>query len=274
MASPNRRVCSSALAIGDLSRQRGVPLFLEREESVRSTKLALHQGHDLPPRVRHQLDVLQIPVVVLDPDAGRPRLRRELRPEPGGERIGRLLCASDVCRQRSGRVRDARGEPLQIGALAPDTCRAELPEILAIADEILPRLFEKAGNCSDAGSHSVCISGSEREAVAPDLHRAERVVPFAGGLIAPAGKHRDVERGIVRPGPQHAVVEVQPVHLGTDDVPVDLLRDRPAGPIDRGQTSLEGGERFVLRGHCRSGVVRHSVNDARLLEFAPFLEQR
>ena len=74
-------------------------------------------------------------------------------------------------------------------------------------------------------------------------------MPFARRLVALRGEDGDVERRVVRPRPEHAVIEVEAVHLGADDVPVDLLRDRPAARIDGGEAALVGRQRALLRGH-------------------------
>ena len=84
----------------------------------------------------------------------------------------------------------------------------------------------------------------------------------------------DVERRVVGPRPEHAVIEVEPVHLRADDVPVHLLRDRPARR-DRWRPGGAGSRQLaLLRGHRRRGVVGHAVHQLRLLERAPVREER
>ncbi len=74
----------------------------------------------------------------------------------------------------------------------------------------------------------------ERQRVLPELEAPARVVSLARRLVTLRAEHRDVERGVVGPGPQDAVVEVEPVHLRAEYVVIDLLRDRPGRGIDGG----------------------------------------
>ena len=69
------------------------------------------------------------------------------------------------------------------------------------------------------------------------------------------------------------MVEVEPVHLGADDVVVDLLANRPAPDVHRGEAFLETPEPLVPRPHRGRAVVGDSVAFGRHDELAEFLEQ-
>ena len=70
------------------------------------------------------------------------------------------------------------------------------------------------------------------------------------------------------------MIEVEAVHLGADHLPVDLALDRPSGRIDGGQTALIRRKLALLRGHRLRRVVRHAVDELRLLRCAPVGEER
>jgi hypothetical protein len=69
------------------------------------------------------------------------------------------------------------------------------------------------------------------------------------------------------------VIEVEPVQLRADDVPVHLLRNRPAGEIDRGEALAELGDLPGLRRHGGGGVVRDAADELGLLKGAELLEE-
>jgi hypothetical protein len=52
------------------------------------------------------------------------------------------------------------------------------------------------------------------------------------------------------------MVEVEAVHLGTNDVVVDLLRNRPRRRIDRFEAPSVRGELTLLRRHRPCAIVR------------------
>ena len=143
-----------------------------------------------------------------------------------------------------------------------------------MADEIRLRLLEESGDDRKAGSDLSCVLRREWKRVLPDIDAARRERPLPRRLIALVEKDRDVERRVVRPRLQHAMIEVEPVHLRADDVVVDLLRNRPGARIDRGQPIHVAGEITTLRRHRRCRVVRHAVHALRLLECSPVSEER
>jgi len=100
------------------------------------------------------------------------------------------------------------------------------------------------------------------------------VGPFARRLIALFGEHRHVERRVVCPGTQDAVIEIEPVHLGPNDVVVHLGVRRPPGGVERCEPLAVGRELAVLRGHGGGRVVGHAVHRFRLLKGTPRCEQR
>jgi hypothetical protein len=69
------------------------------------------------------------------------------------------------------------------------------------------------------------------------------------------------------------VVEIEAVHLGLHQTPVDLLRDVPAARVDSRQPPLPRGKLAVLCRHGCRRVIGHPVYQRRLLERAPLDEQ-
>ena len=97
--------------------------------------------------------------------------------------------------------------------------------------------------------------------------------PLVGRHVALRREDRHVEAGVPRPGAAHAVIEVESVHLGADQVPVDPFRH---GPILRGsaaQPRLPLREFLLLPRHGRRRVVRHAIHEPGALECPPFVEQ-
>ena len=69
------------------------------------------------------------------------------------------------------------------------------------------------------------------------------------------------------------MIEIEAVHLGLHETPVDLLRDVPAARVDSGQSPLPRGKLAVLCRHRCGRVIGHAVYQPRLLERAPLDEQ-
>ncbi len=91
------------------------------------------------------------------------------------------------------------------------------------------------------------------------MNRNRYFVPVVSSIT-----HRDVERRIPRPGPSYAVVEVEPVHLGADQMPVDLLLDAPVGRVHLAKPVLPALELVMLPRHGVSGVVWNTVSKTGL----------
>ncbi len=257
-----------------LHRQLRVADLFHREQRARPPELALHERDFLGVRVRDELDVLEIPVVVLDADARRPGLLRQFRLDPGREVVRRLLRFGGVgCEVRRLPLQFLR-ERVENAALLADRLRAMEPEVPAVARQVRLRLREQRGNRAEAGADLRRVIGRERKLVAPQLDRALGERPLARRLIGLLVEHRDVEGRIVRPGLEHSVVEVEPVELGADEMPVHLLRNRPGARVHLREALAELGNSRGLRRHRRRRVVRDAVGDFRLLKGAEVLEER
>ena len=191
-----------------------------------------------------------------------------------GERVGRRAGLLDV-RPEPGRsgAGEAGAEALQLGALRAHAAGAVDPEVLPGSDQVLPRLGEERRDRLERGPDRGHARRVERQRVLPELEAPARVVPLARRLIALRAEDRDVERGVVGPRPQHAVIEVEAVHLRADDVVVDLLRDRPGRGLDGGEPIPIGAELAVLGGHRGRPVIRDAVDQDRRLEAAPVREE-
>ena len=132
-AASKRLACSSALAIGACGGSAAFRFSSRARNACARAELALHQRHHVPPGVRHELDVLQVPVVILERRCRRVRSStNRLRVEPRRERVGRLLCPCDVCRQDRRRASRrampaARGRRSAAGCCRCRTSQRSLP---------------------------------------------------------------------------------------------------------------------------------------------------
>ncbi len=129
-----------------------------------------------------------------------------------GERLG------------EGRVAGARiaerehGERAQVGG--------DRREVI----EVDPRLLENANNCAQCGVHGANVLGRQGQILGAIETRQDVVV----------------EARIERPGRQHAMAKLEPVHLGAYQVVVDLLLYRPAVRIDCRQLLVVTAQLGVL----------------------------
>ena len=165
---------------GNLRRELRVAPLFHGEKGAGARELALHERDLVLPGVRNELHVLQVPVVVSDPDARRSRLRRRLRIEPGGEVVRRRLRAqravTSAARRLRGRV-ELRRERGEIGALLADALRSVRPEIPAVARQIRLRLA-RAGRGSRGGPRRA--SPPRRASAGTGTSRARRRRPRTG----------------------------------------------------------------------------------------------
>jgi hypothetical protein len=69
------------------------------------------------------------------------------------------------------------------------------------------------------------------------------------------------------------MIEIEPVHLGPHDMPINLLVDWPTAGIDSGEAALIRGEFPMLNGHRRRGIIRHAGDELRLLKRSPFIKK-
>ena len=114
---------------------------------------------------------------------------------------------------------------------------------------------------------------AERVTVQSLVDAANREGAFARRLIAFVTVDRDVERRVVRPRLEHAVIEIEAVHLGTDDGGIDLLVDRPCVGRNRIQPCLPTWKFRSLTLHRCGAVVGDSVLHGGCLKGTPFLEE-
>ena len=72
------------------------------------------------------------------------------------------------------------------------------------------------------------------------------------------------------------MIEVEAVHLGAHDVPVNALRDRPAGGVDRGEgvVATWAARPKYCAAIAAVPVIRDPLHEGRMLELAPGGEQR
>jgi hypothetical protein len=162
----------------------------------------------------------------------------------------------------------------QICALLLDGADAGHPQIARVAGQVQLRLRKQRRDALQFPGEPGCVGGREREGVLP--HLDDRVVrrTFVRGRVALRRPDLGVERRIALPRLEDAQVEVEAVHLGAQQVIVDLLRDRPRLRLDRLQPGLISLQLRVLAGKRRRRVVRRALAQRGPLELAPLGEQR
>ena len=124
---------------------------------------------------------------------------------------------------------------------------------------------------------AACISAA-RSAVNgnvsfPGLDCAVCVWALSRWLVAPIQEDSHIKSGVVCPRSEHAMVEIEPVHLGPHDMPINLLVDGPAAGINSGEAALIRSEFSMLSGHRRRGIIRNAVNEFRPLKRSPFSKE-
>ena len=258
-----------------LFRQGAIPVLLEAQGGVRAGKLPAHERLLLLPGVGHQVDVLHEPGVVVAPHARRPGTARGFGLDPVPERQRGFACVGDRLIKRRMRATHLHGETAEVPRLGVEGSDSGLPKVGGLGvGEVDARLVQQRRYPPDASGELFGVAVGEWVGVGPQVDEAVHDRPLVSWHVAARGEDGCVVGRIPRPGPTDAMIEVESVHLGPHDVPVDLLLDAPAGGFEGRQRLHPPRQRDVLRGHCRGGVVGHAVQHGRLLEVAPRREER
>ena len=190
--------------------------------------------------------------------------------EVHGGGVGRLHRGVEV----GARSRHPLAERGEVGRLVPEVAEPAEPEVPGVRSrEVLLRLRQHPGNGPDPRRQLGGIRLGEGIVIGPEIDEPVHHRPFMGRHVALGREDLQVEARIARPRPPHPVVEVEPVHLGAQQVPVDLLGNRPALGCERIQPGAPRRQLGLLARHGRGGVVRNPVAELRPLESPPPLEQ-
>ena len=263
------------LGAGDalLLRELTIAVLLELERGNGACQLAPHHGELLAPGVGDEVDVVHVPVVVVDADPGGAVLRRQLRLQPHGEFVagdnGFLNGSVEIDAGSSHPF----GQPAEGRTLALERPDAHSPEISGVLHQVAAGLLEQRRNGSDPAGKLGGALGAERIVVGPGIDPAVNHRALVRRHVTFGREDADIEGRIAGPRAAHPMIEVEAVHLGLHHVVVDLLCDRPAARVDRRQAGLIVGQLALLRRHGRGRVVVHAVHEHRLLEVSPVLEQ-
>ena len=253
--------------------QVAVALLLEFQRGPCPVEFPFQQAHLVVPGQRHEVYVLLVPGVVVFANAGWASLCRRLGLQPLGEFERGCMSA------RNFRPKVVAGifarhlfqsfEILQVLAHVTDTC---YPQVARIAREVLPRLLHQRRDHFDFADQALFFFLREREFVGPDLDDGMMSRSFVCRHVAPVHPNGVVERGITFPGLQYAAIEVVTVHLGANEMPVNLFGDRPAADVEvvepRTQLQVIRLPRFEAFGR----VIRCAIEQRRRFEDAPVLE--
>ena len=124
------------------------------------------------------------------------------------------------------------------------------PEVLRIGGrKIAARRLEQRRNGADLQRQLAGLVRRERRHLVENGPRPDGIViqldgavndrPFLRRRIAFGADDRRVVRRVARERLEHAQVVVHAVQFGADQVVIDLLRDRPAGGVDRLEPTLQ-----------------------------------
>jgi hypothetical protein len=230
-------------------------MLLDFEKRPRPILLALAEETHLIGVVRHQPDVPQVPVVVVETDERGLLHRRAVLFQPVAESFGGGQRRTRIGYELRVVLRQALAQiaiPANHAGRRHGTTRLALVDAighLELADGLSGQLAGRVGEIRasllDDPRHGLQLRTQPLEALP-----CRRDV---GVGRAPNQVH--VEAGITLPWPHHPMIEVQSVQLGAHEVIVHLLRHRPRGRVDRGQPLSKRVEPAALLGDCRRRVV-------------------
>ena len=140
--------------------------------------------------------------------------------------------------------------------------------------EIDTGLLQQRRHRADQTGERLLVGGRQRigelEQI-DDRHGAGALMRRDVAFLADDG---GVEGRIAGPRPQHAQVEIETVHLGGDELAIDLLADAPGPVVERRQPGLEVFQRCGFGRHRRRAVIGRTVLDHRRGELPPLRRQR
>ena len=249
-------------------------MLFEPQGRVGAGELPEHQRLLLFPGVGNEVDVLQVPGVIVRPDARRTGLGIRLAFEPFTELVGGLASRHDALLELVALAGHLTGKILQIGALSFHGADPHHPEIPGVSDQIGSGLLEKRRDGHDPCCELRSIRLGKRILVGPQVDPSVDDRTLVSRDVALSRKDLRIESRILHPGFPHAVIEIEAVHLGSYQMVVHLLRHRPAARVDRDEPLLVPGQLAVLGCHGLRGVVRNAIDKLGLLELSPLLEQR
>ena len=247
-------------------------MFFQAQGRVGTGQLAAHHRHFLLPGEGDQVNLLQIPGVVLLPHAGGSVPGGEFLLQPALEFGGGL---PGLVNGRDQFIQTGHAGPqgLQVGNLGlhgPDTTH---PESSGVLNQIRACLVEQTGDGLDTCRQFPGIAFVQRMRIGPDFDRWIGIGAFVGGNIAASGMNEPVKGRISGPGPADPVIECQAVHLGPDQAIVHLSGDRPAAGVDSVESPPVNAQFLVLGGHGRGRVIGHPSNHPRLFKTTPLFEE-
>ena len=254
--------------------QRPVPVLLEPHGGVGAGQLPLDERDDFFPRPRQQVDVAHQPGVVVGADSRGTGLGVRLGLKELPEVLARGVGGLDRGIQVGARPRHPLAERSELGGLVPEVAESGKPEIAGVrGGEVRLRLRQEPGDGPDPLRQLGGVRVGEGVVVGPEIDEPVDHRALVGRNVALGREDADVEPGIARPRTAHPVVEVEPVHFGAHQVPVDLFGDRPALGGERIQPGPPGGKLRLLPRHRLGGVVRNAVPELGPLEGPPLIEE-
>lgn len=225
------------------ARQGPVPVRFEPLERDDPVILEFDNGAELIPAIGKQVDVLQQPIVVFAADARGRDHAIGIRFQPGKELRGRLPGRANCVQQLrivSGRFGKHGGEVRVPIAQVPCRKQCEIAWNCVHVGQVDPGLGKEIRQCVQDRAYPGRFVVREHP---PRFVIRRHATKFAEKIDNVA-----VGTGIAEPGPRDPMAELKAIHLGADQVVVDLFGDGPVRWIDGAQACLEPaqGNRFRL----------------------------
>ena len=220
------------------------------------------------------MHLLHVPGVIFLADARRPGLRRRLGFKPRNQVIGGGLRRAQRLDQAVARIAaDRLLDGVEVTALCANVADAGYPEVARIAGQILLRLAHQWRNDCQVIDHPLFLFFGKRKTVGPQFQYRVMRRAFVRRNVALVGPDRLIVGRVADPWLEHAVIEIEAVHLRANDVPVHLLLDGPAADVD-GIQPFEIVRQFLVCGVEAFGrVIGRTIPHWRAFEFAPFFKQ-
>ena len=252
-------------------RHVAVLVVLQFEKRPAPMKLPIPDCGDVLHGEGHVQDVLEVPLIILPPDA-----RRCIHPaflEPVPELDNRL-------QGRLGfghRVRVVFLEPLiQVSKPTDGSLWRNLPVRMSMAHAVWLLEISQRHHAELTGALGETAVGLVKEGG----HRLQPVFEIRqlfcarGKLLKRHSLHgADVDTGVPRPWLQHSELEVEFVELGPNQEVVHLFRDRPSAGVDGFESAEETAQAGNLGFHLLRAVVGQAVSGHRFAKLEELLVQ-
>ena len=187
--------------------------------------------------------------------------------------VGGRPCRSDCGVKRLARPGNAFGKGGQIARLRAVGAQARDPEVVCLAGKVCPRLLQYSGDRADPSGQLLRVFRRQGILVGPQIDPPVNNRALVCRHVALGGVDHHVEGRVAGPRAAYPVIEVEPIHLGANEVPVDLPGNRPILVVQRVEARPHRRQHGVLECHGAFRIIRNSIHEGWGLELAPLAEE-